>query len=455
VVLRKNISRSKGATVLFDEIRYFFFITTYEAVTHSPAQIVELANERCDQENIHGQLKSGLGAAARPINRGDDGDSARRIAFDTEGAGYTPMFRQVSRAILAGRTEHPLLPHGASAGVVDIVDHLRVALAARRPASPERGMSMEKRRIGARGPEVSTVCLGGSPLGGMPEAYGHDITYEAAISTVSAFLDSSLNFIDTSNEYSRGESERRIGDAITARTTPRSDVVIASKADPLPGDSGFDARRVHASFRESCDRLGVERLPVFYLHDPERFPLTQTLRPGGALAGARELKADGLVDVIGVAGGSVAAMHELLDTGELDVLLCHNQFNLLDRSADALIDHAIEAGVSFVNAAPFATGLLAKPLSAEARFQYGTPSDVIRVRARWLHAECARFGVQLAAVALQLSTRDPRITSTVVGASSPARVRELEAYEASEVPGELWTLITEQIAQWAPTAPRR
>jgi hypothetical protein len=67
VVLRKNISRGKGATVLFDEIRYFFYITTYEAVTHSPAQIVELANERCDQENIHGQLKSGLGALHAPV----------------------------------------------------------------------------------------------------------------------------------------------------------------------------------------------------------------------------------------------------------------------------------------------------------------------------------------------------------------------------------------------------
>jgi hypothetical protein len=68
VVLRKNISRLKGEAALIDEIRYFFYFTTYPATTHTPAQIVELANDRCDQENIHGQLKSGLGALRAPVD---------------------------------------------------------------------------------------------------------------------------------------------------------------------------------------------------------------------------------------------------------------------------------------------------------------------------------------------------------------------------------------------------
>jgi Transposase DDE domain group 1 len=65
VVLRKNISRSRGENVLFDEIRYFFYITTYTDKT--PAQIVELANDRCDQENVIGQLKSGINALRVPL----------------------------------------------------------------------------------------------------------------------------------------------------------------------------------------------------------------------------------------------------------------------------------------------------------------------------------------------------------------------------------------------------
>jgi hypothetical protein len=68
VVVRKNISRMKGEQALIDEIRYFFYVTTYTADTHTPAQIVELANDRCDQENIVGQLKSGLGALRAPVD---------------------------------------------------------------------------------------------------------------------------------------------------------------------------------------------------------------------------------------------------------------------------------------------------------------------------------------------------------------------------------------------------
>jgi len=65
VALRKNISRIRGENVLIDEIRYFFYITTYTDKT--PAQIVALANERCDQENIIGQLKSGIAALRVPL----------------------------------------------------------------------------------------------------------------------------------------------------------------------------------------------------------------------------------------------------------------------------------------------------------------------------------------------------------------------------------------------------
>lgn len=68
VVVRKNISRMKGEHALIDEIRYFFYFTTYPADTHPPARIVELANGRCDQENIVGQLKSGINALHAPVD---------------------------------------------------------------------------------------------------------------------------------------------------------------------------------------------------------------------------------------------------------------------------------------------------------------------------------------------------------------------------------------------------
>ena len=66
VVVRKNISVERGEAVLFDEIRYFFYITTRE--DRSRAEIVFLANERCDQENVIAQLKGGVNAMRMPVD---------------------------------------------------------------------------------------------------------------------------------------------------------------------------------------------------------------------------------------------------------------------------------------------------------------------------------------------------------------------------------------------------
>lgn len=65
IALRKNISKARGEQVLIDDVRYFFYITTRTDLT--PAQVVACANERCDQENIIGQLKSGVNALRVPL----------------------------------------------------------------------------------------------------------------------------------------------------------------------------------------------------------------------------------------------------------------------------------------------------------------------------------------------------------------------------------------------------
>jgi len=65
VVVRKNISRSRGEQTLFDEIRYFFYITTRRDLT--AAEVVACANQRCDQENVIEQLKNGVGALRVPL----------------------------------------------------------------------------------------------------------------------------------------------------------------------------------------------------------------------------------------------------------------------------------------------------------------------------------------------------------------------------------------------------
>jgi hypothetical protein len=68
VIVRKNISVERGENVLFDEIRYFFYITNTDAQRFDAPAIVSLANDRCDQENVIAQLKSGINAMRMPVN---------------------------------------------------------------------------------------------------------------------------------------------------------------------------------------------------------------------------------------------------------------------------------------------------------------------------------------------------------------------------------------------------
>ena len=68
VILRKNISVQKGETALFDEIRYFFYITNHSPSAYRAEAIVALANQRCDQENVIEQLKNGVNAMRMPVD---------------------------------------------------------------------------------------------------------------------------------------------------------------------------------------------------------------------------------------------------------------------------------------------------------------------------------------------------------------------------------------------------
>ncbi len=289
------------------------------------------------------------------------------------------------------------------------------------------------------------LCVGTSPLGGMAALYGYDVDSSTAVATIRTAMQRGFRFLDTSNEYGAGRSELRIGQAMRLEGPTSPPVILASKADPAAGERVFDGHRVRESFNESVARLGVERLPVYYLHDPERFDFAEMIAPAGALAALRGLKAEGKVDLIGVATGDLSMARAFLELGDLDLVLIHNRFTLLDRSATDLIDECVAGGVGFINAAPYASGMLAKALSQSPRYQYGAADPLVVDTVTWLHETCELAGVPLAAVALQFSTRDARITSTVVGVSDPRRIEELARNATLSIPDELWLRVADRL----------
>ena len=91
-----------------------------------------------------------------------------------------------------------------------------------------------------------------------------------------------------------------------------------------------------------------------------------------------------------------------------------------------------------VNAAPYGSGLLAKGPRAYPRYMYDQASPELLRRAEQMEEACKRYGLSLAAAALQFSLRDPRITSTVVGVTRPERIAETLNLARQPIPGELW-----------------
>jgi D-threo-aldose 1-dehydrogenase len=297
------------------------------------------------------------------------------------------------------------------------------------------------RPLGHTGLPVSALCVGTSPLASMPGLYGYEVSEERAVATVDAVLDSrAINFIDTSNGYGAdGSAERRIGAALRRRGGLPAGVVLATKVDPDPRTGDFSGRRIRASFEESLERLGVDRIQLLHLHDPERISYEDATAPGGAVEALAGLKRQGLVDHLGVAGGPVALMQRYVDTGVFEVVLTHNRYTLLDRSAEALFKAAHERGIGVLNAAPYGGGMLAAGPEKQRRYAYDERPDTLVSAVVAMRSAAEAVGVPLAAAALQFSMRAPFVDSTVVGVSSPDRVRQTLELAGQPIPEALWT----------------
>jgi D-threo-aldose 1-dehydrogenase len=293
--------------------------------------------------------------------------------------------------------------------------------------------------LGATGLRITELCIGTSPLASMPQLYGYEVTEERAVATVDAVLDGPVTFIDTSNGYGHdGSAERRIGVALGKRGGLPPGAVLATKVDPDPRTGDFSGARVRASLAESLERLGLERIQLLHLHDPERIGFDEAIAPGGPVEALADLRREGLVEHLGVAGGPVGLLQRYLDTGVFEVVLSHNRYTLLDRSAQPLFAAAHARGIGVLNAAPYGGGMLAKGPQHQQKYAYGRRDDAIAAAAGAMRAAVARAGVPLAAAALQFSLRAPFVDSTVVGVSSPQRVRETLDLARLPIPDDVW-----------------
>ncbi len=300
--------------------------------------------------------------------------------------------------------------------------------------------AMAKVALGRTGLAVTRICFGTSGLGDMPDTYGYSVDADRARDTVRAIFDSPCNFIDTARIYGFGRSETRIGDVIRERGGLPAGFVISTKLDRDPETNRFDAGQARRSLEQSLEALGIDRIPLLHLHDPEHVgeDLSEITGPGGSIAELFKMKEEGLVDAVGLAAGKVDVMMPMLRDWDFDALITHNRFTLANRNAAAMMDLAVAKGTAVLNAAPYAGGVLAKGTNSFRRYVYQEASDAVLEPIRAIEAVCARHGVPPGAAALQFSMRDPRVTSTICGVTKPERVAQTLEWARFPIPDAAW-----------------
>jgi D-threo-aldose 1-dehydrogenase len=298
--------------------------------------------------------------------------------------------------------------------------------------------SLELRTLGTTGLLVHPLCIGCAELGNMPETFAYPVGEDQALETIRAIFKSQINFLDTAASYGDGESERRIGKVLHELGGVPGGFVVATKADRDLQTGDFSGDQIRRSVERSLRLLGLDKMQLVYLHDPEHSTFDEMMAPGGAVDVLQRCKEEGLIEHLGIAGGPIPMMIQFVETGLFEAAISHNRYTLLNVSANPLWDICVERGVAAVNAAPYGSGILAKGPSKYPRYAYQEIEGELLEQARRLEAICNRYTVPLAAAALQFSLRDPRIVSTIVGMTRPERLEQTIALAEHPMPEEIW-----------------
>jgi D-threo-aldose 1-dehydrogenase len=301
----------------------------------------------------------------------------------------------------------------------------------------------ELRPFGRTGVDVTPLTLGTSGWGPLRSGETAVERDDRVARLADAFFAGTLptNFIDTSNMYGGSESEGHIGAALSRAGGLPTGMVLQTKLDRRMSDDEFGGQRMWRSLEESLERLGLDRLQVLYLHDPEVIGFDAAMAPGGAVEALVAMKEQGIAASIGISGGPVRMLQSFVETDIFDALITHNRYTLVDRSAGDLLDAAVSRNVGIANAAPYGGGVLTGDARFQGQYGYRAIRPEVQAAVEAVAALCAEAGVSLAAAALQFSMRDPRIHSTIIGATSLGRIDNTSREASESIPDDLWAAI--------------
>ena len=331
-------------------------------------------------------------------------------------------------------------------------------------------------RLGRTAVEVTRLGLGAASIGGLFRSA--DPGESAA--TIDRAWDLGIRYFDVAPLYGYGTAERRLGASLGDH--PRDEYVLSTKVGRLvrtteqvaPGADidrqaldgrddayyadvagrrivfDYSADGVARSIDESLERLGVDRIDLVLIHDPDDHWQAAIDEAYPALHRLRE---QGIVRAIGAGMNQSAMLARFARETDMDAFLVAGRYTLLDQEAlPELLPLCLERGISVLIGGVMNSGVLADP-RAGAHFDYGPAGPEVLDRARGLAVACERRGVPLRAAAIQFPLAHPAVAGLIAGVRRVEHLEEYPEFMRWQIPPGLWDDLRAEglIAADAPT----
>ena len=289
--------------------------------------------------------------------------------------------------------------------------------------------------LGNTGIETTNLGVGGH-LGLLNDSDDPARRQDEGIRTVQRAVERGVRYFDTSPMYGACEAEKHLGAGLaTLDAEVRAGLTVSTKVGTHPDRRHhYGADDVRWCYDNSREILGP--IDIVFVHDPQSdADMDVIMGPGGALEVLEGLHADGEIRAIGLGNRNHRWQRQIIDSGRADIILPSYDYHPIRQSMAPLLDHAAAAGVTVVNGSPYQAGLLAGiDLDALPRRQ----DDVDVERARQIYAWCAERGVEVGAMAVQFSMRQPLIGATLVGPRTVAELEDNIRHATAEIGDDTW-----------------